>query len=144
MRPTNWSTVSHMLSIFCSPTRYTQGRNATASLGQEMANLGIEGPALIVAGKSAIALLSQAWQRSLSQAGISHSIYRFGGECSLSEIERVKEAARQHGARVIIGAGGGKVLDTGRAAAADLMLPIINCPTVASSDAPCSALSVIY
>ena len=26
----------------------------------------------------------------------------------------------------------------------DLTLPIINCPTVASSDAPCSALSVVY
>ena len=44
-----------MLSIFCSPSRYTQGRNATASLGQEIVNLGLEGPALIVAGKSAIA-----------------------------------------------------------------------------------------
>ena len=40
--------------------------------------------------------------------------------------------------------GGGKVLDTARAAAADLGLPVVNCPTVASSDAPCSALSVIY
>src|SRR4029078_12123623 len=36
------------------------------------------------------------------------------------------------------------VLDTGRAAAADLRLPVVNCPTVASSDAPCSALSVVY
>src|SRR5262249_8789540 len=31
-----------------------------------------------------------------------------------------------------------------RAVAADLDLPVVNCPTVASSDAPCSALSVIY
>jgi len=31
-----------------------------------------------------------------------------------------------------------------RAAAADLDLPVVNCPTVASSDAPCSALSVLY
>jgi glycerol dehydrogenase len=28
--------------------------------------------------------------------------------------------------------------------AADLNLPVVNCPTVASSDAPCSALSVVY
>ena len=47
-------------------------------------------------------------------------------------------------ARTIVGAGGGKVLDTARAAAAGLGLPVVNCPTVASSDAPCSALSVIY
>jgi glycerol dehydrogenase len=36
------------------------------------------------------------------------------------------------------------VLDTARAAAAELDLPVVNCPTVASSDAPCSALSVLY
>jgi glycerol dehydrogenase len=52
--------------------------------------------------------------------------------------------ARQHQAQVIVGAGGGKVLDTARAVAADIDLPVVNCPTVASSDAPCSALSVIY
>jgi glycerol dehydrogenase len=45
---------------------------------------------------------------------------------------------------LVIGAGGGKVLDTARAAAADLKLPVVNCPTVASSDAPGSALSVVY
>src|SRR5437764_4047407 len=133
-----------MLSVFCSPTRYTQGKNATSSLGQEMAGLGLEGPALIVAGKSAISLLSETWRCSLSEAGISHSLHRFGGECSLSEIKRVKAAADESRARVIVGAGGGKVLDTARAAAADLNLPVVNCPTVASSDAPCSALSVVY
>jgi glycerol dehydrogenase len=36
------------------------------------------------------------------------------------------------------------VLDTARAVAADLALPVVNCPTIASSDAPCSALSVVY
>lgn len=109
-----------------------------------MATLGLEGPALIVAGRSAIALLSETWRSSLDQVGISHSVHRFGGECSVNEIERVKAAAGEKRARVIIGTGGGKVLDTARAAAADLNLPVVNCPTVASSDAPCSALSVVY
>jgi len=133
-----------MLSVFCSPTRYTQGKNATQALGQEMKTLGLEGPALMVAGKSALTLLSETWRRSLEPAGIAHQVHRFGGECSVAEIERVKAAAREKHARVIIGAGGGKVLDTARAAAADLNLPVVNCPTVASSDAPCSALSVVY
>jgi glycerol dehydrogenase len=109
-----------------------------------MTNLGMEGPALIVAGKSATGLLSDKWRISLSQARFAYAIHAFGGECSVSGIERVKTAARQNGARVIIGAGGGKVLDTARAAAADLTLPVVNCPTVASSDAPSSAHSVVY
>jgi glycerol dehydrogenase len=133
-----------MLSVFCSPTRYTQGKNATAALGQEMAGLGLRGPVLVVAGRSAARLLADTWAGTFRAAGMAHAVHDFGGECSLAEIERVKEAARHHRAQVVVGAGGGKVLDTARAAAADLGLPVVNCPTVASSDAPCSALSVIY
>jgi glycerol dehydrogenase len=133
-----------MLAVFCSPTRYTQGKNATAALGQEMGGLGLRGPALIVAGRSAIRLLTETWVKTLGEAGIAHAVHPFGGECSLAEIERVKDSARRHQTQVIVGAGGGKVLDTARAVAADLDLPVVNCPTVASSDAPCSALSVIY
>lgn len=133
-----------MLSVFCSPGRYTQGRGATAALGREMKALGLEGPALVIAGKTVIGRLAAIWKSSLNEVGIHHEVHRFGGECSTGEIERVKAAARQHQARTIIGAGGGKVLDAARASGADLGLPVVNCPTVASSDAPCSALSVIY
>lgn len=133
-----------MLAVFCSPGRYTQGRNATAQLGKEMAGLDLRGPALIVAGRSAQRLLNRTWDQSLSAAGIAFAVHPFGGECSHPEIERIKGSARQLQARVIVGAGGGKVLDAARAAAADLDLPVVNCPTVASSDAPCSALSVLY
>ncbi len=133
-----------MLAVFSSPCRYTQGPNATASLGAEMKSLGLEGPALIVAGSSALRLLAPTWSRALGERGTAFEVHRFGGECSHAEIARIVEAARQAGARVIVGAGGGKVLDAARAAAADLDLAVVNCPTVASSDAPCSALSVIY
>ncbi len=133
-----------MLSVFCSPSRYTQGKNATAALGTEMAGLGLSGPALIVASRSPIRLLSETWKLTFADAGIAYFLHEFGGECSLAEIERIKQAATQHKAQVFVGAGGGKVLDAARAAAADLNLPIVNCPTVASSDSPCSALSVIY
>src|SRR5271165_660014 len=133
-----------MLSVFSSPSRYTQGKNATAALGREMAGLGLEGPALILAGKAALRLLAEAWQHSLGEARIAFTVHPFGGECCPSEIERAKAVAQKNKARVVIGAGGGKVLDAARAVAADLKLPVVNCPTVASSDAPCSALSVIY
>jgi glycerol dehydrogenase len=133
-----------MLAVFCSPSRYTQGKNATDALGTEMAGLGLGGPALIVASRSPIRLLSETWRRTFAEAGMAYAVQEFGGECSLAEIGRIKQAARHNKSRVVVGAGGGKVLDAARAAAADLDLPVVNCPTVASSDAPCSALSVIY
>ena len=133
-----------MLKVFCAPARYTQGPHATQQLGNEIRNLGLDGPALIVAGSSAIRLLSEAWIRTFADAAMRHEVFRFGGECTSAEIRRASQAARDAKARLIIGAGGGKVLDTARAVASDLALPVVNCPTIASSDAPCSALSVIY
>lgn len=133
-----------MLATFCSPSRYTQGRDATAALGREMKTLGLAGPAVILASRSADRLCAATWRTALGEAGIAFAVEPFGGECALPEIGRLAARARQEGARVVIGAGGGKVLDTVRAAAAELALPVVCCPTVASSDAPCSALSVIY
>ena len=133
-----------MLKVFCAPARYTQGPNATAQLGSEIRNLGLQGPAFIIAGRSATRLLSDTWTKTFADTGMKHEVFPFAGECTAAEIRRASQAARQAHARVVIGAGGGKVLDTARAVAADLSLPVVNCPAIASSDAPCSALSVIY
>ncbi len=99
---------------------------------------------MVLAGRSAAAKLGSIWRETFAESGIDHAVEQFGGECTHLEIERVKDVARGVKANVIIGAGGGKVLDAARAVAADLGLPVVNCPTVASSDAPCSALSVLY
>jgi len=132
------------LSVFCSPGRYCQGENATAELGREMVNLGLTGPAFLVASRTAARLLDTAWWQSLAEAGIPCATHLFGGECSDAEIGRVGLAAQEYRARVVIGAGGGKALDTARAAADDLNLPVVLCPTLASTHAPCSVLSMIY
>ena len=95
-----------MHTVFCSPSRYTQGSNSTLSLGKEMTTLGLGGPALVLAGNSAITLLSETWRLSLGEAGFAFQVYRFGGECSIAEIDRVKRQAREQSARVIVGAGG--------------------------------------
>jgi glycerol dehydrogenase len=133
-----------MLKVFCSPSRYTQGPHATEHLGAEIRNLGLEGPALIVAGRSAIRLLSEIWEKTFAEVGMQYEVFRFAGECTEAEIRNGCKAAQELKARLVIGAGGGKVLDTARAIASDLSLAVVNCPTIASSDAPCSALSVIY
>jgi glycerol dehydrogenase len=137
-------TLCSMISTFCSPSRYTQGRDATAILGAELTALGLPGPVLIVAGRSARQALEATWARTLGDAGMVHAIHDFGGECTDAEIARVVSAAQAVGAATVVGAGGGKVLDTARGAADALGLHVVNCPTVASSDAPCSALSVVY
>ena len=133
-----------MLSIFRSPSRYLQGRNATGSLGAQLAEIGLTGPALFVASPRTTAQLSATWRASLDAAGIPFTIHAFGGESTQAEILAGAEAGREAGSTVVIGAGGGKALDAARGIAHELGVPIVNCPTLASSDAPCSAVSVIY
>jgi glycerol dehydrogenase len=141
---TGGATVIGVLAVFGAPGRYVQGRDATRALGAQMSGLGLAGPAIIVTSPAPRRLLEAAWAASLGEAGINYTVHTFGGECSRSEIDKVVAAARGHAVRVVVGAGGGKVLDTARAAAAALEVPVVTCPTTASSDAPCSALSVVY
>lgn len=68
----------------------------------------------------------------------------FGGESSHSEIDRISNIVKEKGSDVIVGVGGGKVIDTTKAVSYFTKKPCIVMPTVASSDAPCSSLSVIY
>lgn len=98
-----------MLSIFCAPSRYVQGRNATEALGSELAKLGYSGNVLVIAGRSARKLLEGTWERSLTESGFRCFIENFTGECSLSELKRLRELAEAKKANVIVGAGGGKV-----------------------------------
>jgi glycerol dehydrogenase len=68
----------------------------------------------------------------------------FGGECSPAEIDRISELARDGGVDAVVGAGGGKALDTAKAVAHPAGLPLVIVPTVASSDAPTSSIAVVY
>lgn len=133
-----------MATVFAGPSRYVQGPGVAATLGDEITRLGLGGPVLVLAGASAIRQLGAIWERSLGAVGLAPAIHSFGGECSRREIATVAAAARRLSAKTIVGAGGGKAIDTARAVAAELAIEIVSCPTIASTDAPTSALSVIY
>lgn len=127
-----------MISTSIFPARYVQGAGALALLPDEARRLG--DTALAVVDSMVMPAVSQA----AAHGSIVIAIDRFGGECSDEEIERVIAHARDLDANVIIGAGGGKALDTAKAAAHALGMPVAIVPTLASTDAPCSALSVVY
>ena len=133
-----------MLQVFASPSRYAQGPGATESLGAEMRGLGLREPVLILAGASARRRLEASWARSCAAAGYRYDVIAFGGQCCRREIDAGLASARATSARAIVGAGGGKAIDTGRSIAAALGLDFVSCPTIASTDAPTSAVSIIY
>ncbi len=47
--------------------------------------------------------------QGLHAEGLDYHIVRFGGECSVPEIESLVAEGRRLGARTVLGCGGGKV-----------------------------------
>jgi hydroxycarboxylate dehydrogenase A len=68
----------------------------------------------------------------------------YSGQCTHAEAARLAGAAHEQEAQFIIGVGGGKVLDTAKAAANDANLPVILIPTIVSNCSPWASLSVFY
>lgn len=131
-----------MSRVMISPSRYVQGAGAIGELAGHVKKLGAS--SLVLGGKTGLASVKAAIEESFVQSGVGVTFALFGGECSLQEIDRISELVKTSGSNVIIGAGGGKALDTAKAVAHYLKLPVAIVPTIAATDAPCSALSVIY
>ena len=82
----------------------------------------------------------------MKSAQIESEVVIFHGECSTEEVDRVVEILQAMGTPVdcVVAVGGGKCLDVGKFAAYRLAMPMVSVPTLASTDAPCSALAVMY
>ena len=131
-----------MAIIIKSPSVYIQGQGELANLGTHAKKLGTK--FFVLCSKNTKALLGDMIEQSLQAAGKETEFCAFSGQCSKAEIERVMQACTAFGADVVVGAGGGKVIDTAKAAADNLGLPVAILPTIASNDAPCSGIAVIY
>jgi glycerol dehydrogenase len=129
-----------MIKVLTSPGKYVQGKNVIKEMKDYIKDLGEK--ALIIADTIVEELFLSDLEAGLTE--FDYEIEFFNGECSKVEIERLKEKAAQENAELIIGMGGGKTLDTAKAVAHYSELPVVIVPTIAATDAPCSALSVIY
>ncbi len=131
-----------MSRLLLAPSRYVQGPGALSEVGIHAANLGTK--ALVMGGKTALSICGATIEKSLQEKGLGCFQELFHGECSQNEINRLADCAKQEQADLVIAVGGGKSLDTGKAIAHNMKIPVIIVPTIAATDAPCSALSVIY
>jgi glycerol dehydrogenase len=127
---------------FGCPGKYIQGPGELNRLEEYTSIYGTNVFALI--GKGRFDLVSEKLQKIYADTASNITFDRFTGEVTLGEIDRATKAAAQSNADVIIGIGGGKTIDTAKAVAANLNKPFISAPTSASTDAPTSALSVVY
>jgi glycerol dehydrogenase len=131
-----------MSRMLLSPGRYVQGAGAIREIGLHTSRIGT--CALVIGGRTALSLCGPDIQASLAEKGIPCNQESFQGVSSQQEIRRLAEVASANRVDIIIALGGGASIDAGKAVAHEMKVPVIVVPTVISTDAPCSALSVIY
>ncbi len=129
-----------MYNIASFPGKYIQGRAAIQNLKSIIKQFGCN--AIVLTTPSAKQYIpSEYFQVPLSSSVI---IEPFGGECSEIELEKLSRRIAQTKTNVVVGMGGGKVIDTAKIAADRASIPVIIVPTIASTDAPCSGCAVTY
>ncbi|GFE69363.1 glycerol dehydrogenase [Chroococcus sp. FPU101] len=130
-----------MLSTTIFPGRYVQGRDARKRLGEELSRYGEKG--IVICDSFVYEKLLSDFEPYMKD-GVDVFIEKFGGECSDEEINRLLNIIHEAKFHFVVGLGGGKTMDTAKAVAYEAKLPVVIIPTLAASDAPCSAVSVIY
>ncbi len=131
-----------MAQVIIAPGKYVQGSGVMKELGTYAANLGKK--ALCVVSASGLKRNQATVDESFAGTDATVAYEIFNGECCDKEINRVIEVCKEKEIEVIIGIGGGKIHDTIKAVGELFGIPVVVVPTIASTDAPCSALSVIY
>jgi glycerol dehydrogenase len=122
------------------PGKYIQADNAIAELPALIKQLG--GKGLILASPTAKSKILPGC--ICIEGNDSIHIEEFQGECCQMEINRVIEIIKREKADVLVGLGGGKTIDTAKIASDKTGIPVIIVPTIASTDAPCSGVAIIY
>lgn len=125
-----------------SPKKFIIGKGLLSQMHEYVHDFGDN--AFIIADEFILSRLENEALTGLEQNGINNQLEKFNYECSEVEIQRLVALAEQAHANVIVGVGGGKTLDVAKAVAFHLKHPVVLYPTIASTDAPCTALSVIY
>ncbi|MBA5202665.1 iron-containing alcohol dehydrogenase family protein [Pectobacterium aroidearum] len=100
---------------------------------------------LIITSPQAWKTTADAVERSLNEHGLRYQVEFLPGDCTKPAIEALTTQARAFNAELILGIGGGRVLDVAKAVGDILgQLPVIAVPTIAATCAAWSPISVIY
>ncbi len=127
--------------LFASPGFYVQGYGELKKIKQYAEPLG--NTFMVIASKNRIRDLGQTVKESFGESS-KISFVESDSDCTQKEIARIIEIAEKDRNDVIIGMGGGRVIDTAKSVAGALNKRVVIVPTVAASDAATTRCAVIY
>jgi glycerol dehydrogenase len=131
-----------MKAVLIAPRKYVQGPDVLSEAGALIAAIGKK--PLVLWDKKVKSIVGKTLLASLAEAKLKVADVVFAGDSTHAEVDRVAKLAAEAKADVIVGVGGGKALDTAKAAAAKNGAAMITIPTIASNDSPTSSYTVWY
>lgn len=128
------------VSVHGAPSEYVASEGILNLLESKLLERGIN-RVLIVTGEA-------SWQAAKPYFpelhNIKASMYTYGGECSITEIESLRTLVNEQAYDAVVGAGGGKVLDLVKAVCHKTRRQAILIPTLASNCSAWTPISVLY
>ena len=126
-----------------TPSLYLQGKGAIYYLGQKALHFGDK--AFVTGGSTALSEAGERVRKSLESNGIE--IVGWNDtvkECTHATIGKLADDGKNLKAHFVVGVGGGRAIDTAKAAAGKLRLPVMSVGTQCATNADGSAESVVY
>lgn len=130
------------IAVFGAPSRYLQGAGALDRLGALAAGLGDR--VILVTDATVLGLYGDQIRLSAENAQVGLEVLLLDGDLLPSTAKLLTKDLITKAGDVVVGCGGGRAIDSGKAVAELLGAPLITVPTVASNDAPTSKNFVIY
>lgn len=122
--------------------RYLQESGIINTIGDEVLRLGKK--PLVVGGKTALSIAKDKIERSLKEKCEKYTVVCHTGPCSHEAAKDIAELCKNEGYDVIVGVGGGVIMDFAKLCSHYADLPIINIPTSSATCACYTPLSVCY
>ena len=122
--------------------RYLQGTDILKTCGNEILRFGKK--AFVIGGPTAISIVKEDLTTAMNSEKIGYILYEYSGHCSEESAKKISETIKAEGCDVIIGTGGGRIMDFAKLLGDKNKLPTINIPTSAATCAACTSLVVLY
>ena len=139
------SMVESLPILAIAPAQLLRGNGILAQLPQQLFRYGKK--ALVIAGQTAQQVTAKYLQKDNFARDYAELEIIYApaiADCSDENLARLHQIIEQEHPQVILGIGGGKVLDTAKLIAHQAQLPILTVPTTGATCAAWTALSNVY
>jgi glycerol dehydrogenase-like iron-containing ADH family enzyme len=122
--------------------RYIQGSGTLEKAGNEILRFGKK--AFIFGGPTAISITKERLEKGFQETELQYIFEVYDGNCTYETGKLFATKAIELGCDVIVGVGGGRIMDLSKLCGYYGKLPVVNIPTSIATCAAYTPLSVVY